>query len=493
MSRPSYKDFIAQREAILNEESTRYLGSDLVLNAKENEVNKILMKNKSDEISKGFKDPASFAPAKHFFDALDDIKASKVFQILKKMPKGGVLHCHDTALLSTDKIVEFTYRDNLWVCGDIFKTVPRFIFSKDKPPKVEGQNDWIKVSKERLQYGANDYDKAMRNLFTLYSDDAVEKYRDINAMWSKFMELFAALDPIVGYVEVWKDYYYETLKEFYNDGVTYLEFRGLLPELYDLDGNKYGPMQVTELYYEVLQKFKKDHPDFVGSKFIYAPLRFADATTFDKYLTTYSELKANYPDFIAGFDVVGQEDKGFPLKGFAETFLKDGKDIPCVFHAGETNWNGLETDENLIDAILLGTKRIGHGFAAVKHPKVLEELKKRDVCIEINPISNQVLKLVDDYRNHPAAILFSDNYPVVVSSDDPSFWEATPLSHDFYMAFMGIASAHADLKFLKKLILNSFKYSSLNEAERDEGMKKWEKTWSKFLDIVLESEKTGSM
>lgn len=141
----------------------------------------------------------------------------------------------------------------------------------------------------------------------------------------------------------------------------------------------------------------------------------------------------------------------------------------------------------------MGTKRIGHGFAAVKHPKVLEELKKRDICVEINPISNQVLKLVEDYRNHPASILFSDNYPVVVSSDDPSFWEATPLSHDFYMAFMGIASAHADLKFLKKLIMNSFKYSSLKDDEQKSAAQKWQKAWEKFCDVIIEAEATGKL
>lgn len=67
------------------------------------------------------------------------------------------------------------------------------------------------------------------------------------------------------------------------------------------------------------------------------------------------------------------------------------------------------------DAVLLGTKRIGHGFAIVKYPSILKIVKERRIGIEVNPISNQVLKLVDDLRNHPSAILFSDDYPVVIS------------------------------------------------------------------------------
>lgn len=65
--------------------------------------------------------------------------------------------------------------------------------------------------------------------------------------------------------------------------------------------------------------------------------------------------------------------------------------------------------------MLLGTKRIGHGYAVVKYPSILKLIKERRIGIEVNPISNQVLKLVDDLRNHPSAILFTDDNPVVIS------------------------------------------------------------------------------
>lgn len=133
----------------------------------------------------------------------------------------------------------------------------------------------------------------------------------------------------------------------------------------------------------------------------------------------------------------------------------------------------------------MGTKRIGHGFGIVKYPTLMELIKQRDICIEINPISNQVLKLVDDIRNHPAAVLFSDNYPIVISSDDPSFWEATPLTHDFYFAFLGIASAKQDLRTLKKLILNSIRYSSLTKEEKTVAFNKWKEEWDRFVASSL--------
>lgn len=64
---------------------------------------------------------------------------------------------------------------------------------------------------------------------------------------------------------------------------------------------------------------------------------------------------------------------------------------------------------------MLGTKRIGHGYALVKYPNILKIVKEKKIGIEINPISNQVLKLVDDLRNHPGAVLLADDYPVIIS------------------------------------------------------------------------------
>lgn len=142
--------------------------------------------------------------------------------------------------------------------------------------------------------------------------------------------------------------------------------------------------------------------------------------------------------------MVGREELGPPLSAFVEQLLKLPPQIDFYFHAGQTNWYGSHADENLIDAVLLGARRIANAYAITKHPLVMELVKRFDTAIEISPVGNQVLQMGTDYRNHPAALMIANDIPFVLSSGIPSFCRTRPLSHDFYMAFLGIAVGRSE-------------------------------------------------
>lgn len=474
---------LKERNYLLQKELKLMLGSDIVLSDNEEKANKLFMKLKNNELEYGFNYPQHFNFSKHFFEYKDVVKKSELFKLIQKMPKGAVLHAHDTGILGPDYVLSITYWDDLYVCFEEENIL--FLFSRNVPTS-SCETVWQVMKEARYASGnVEKFDAKLRERFTLVVEDPNEIYTDINLVWSKFQKYFITTTSLFTYKPVWEQYFYDTLKALRADNIMYLELRSVLPVLYDLDGNEYDTLDTAFSYKQVLDKFKNDYPDFYGAKLIYAPLRYVSVKTIEEYLKIAKKLQKKLPDFIAGFDLVGQEDLGVPIKEFLHVLSKSNKDINYFFHAGETNWYGTSSDENIVDAIVLGTRRIGHAFALAKHPVLIKEVKKRDIGVEVNVVSNAVLKLVDDIRNHPLAIFLANNLPVVISSDDPGMWEAEPLSHDFYVTFVGIASRHADLKLLKKLALNSLYYSTY--PDKDKIIYEFEKRWTKFIDSIVQN------
>lgn len=117
-----------------------------------------------------------------------------------------------------------------------------------------------------------------------------------------------------------------------------------------MDGNSFDEEAIMGIYVEALDEFKRENPSFIGSKFIYAPLKVATNETINGYFKIVRNLYEKFPDFLAGFDLVGQEDISPSLLAFAENILELPSEIKLFFHAGETNWFG-SVDENLVSFI----------------------------------------------------------------------------------------------------------------------------------------------
>lgn len=79
-----------------------------------------------------------------------------------------------------------------------------------------------------------------------------------------------------------------------------------------------------------------------------------------------------YTNMIIGFDMVNEEDFTDPIDTFLPQIYEakakaksEGWEFKVYLHCGETN---SRSNQQLYDAILLDTKRIGHGFHLAYHP-----------------------------------------------------------------------------------------------------------------------------
>lgn len=469
------------RDALIQMETSMQTGGQVVLNDDEKRLNSRLLQMKQSELMR-----ADFPPAMHFFKARDLIKESPLFSLLQKVPKGAALHVHDLAMVDVEWLVKnVTYRPHLYMCFTHSQSI-RFIFSSQWPQQLPYCSSWVLLEKLRAAtVNTTELDDSIKRNLTIFTDlDPDVLYPTQDVVWGRFEQAFLAVSGLVSYAPVFREYYLQGLSEFYSDNVMYLEVRALLPEVYELDGSTHDRIWALKTYQEVTKQFSIDNPDFFGARIIFTVHRGVNSTVMARVVEEAMKLKRDFPGFLAGFDLVGREDQGRPLWYFRnELSLPSdrGVQLPFYFHAGETNLEGSEVDQNLLDALLFNTSRIGHGFALLRHPVAKELSRKRGVALEICPISNQVMKLVDDLRNHPGAVLMAENHPLVISSDDPAMFGASGLSYDFYQAFVGFGGLRSDIGTLKELAMNSIRFSSLAAQEQDKALAVWQKRWDKFI------------
>jgi len=223
------------------------------------------------------------------------------------------------------------------------------------------------------------------------------------------------------------------------------------------------------------------------------------------------EMKKLYPNLIAGYDLVGQEDLGRPLVDltpelfyFKKTCAEEGVNIPFFFHAGETLGDGDETDENLFDAIVFGTRRLGHAFSLYKHPLLIDMVKEKRILVESCPISNEILRLTPSIMHHPLPALLARGVPVALCNDDPAVLGqgVSGMTHDFWQALQGWENL--GLAGLGSLAENSVRWAAYEDCTQEEWvqdvkdglkgkgvrarrMKEWREKWENFCAWIVVS------
>lgn len=333
---------------------------------------------------------------------------------------------------------------------------------------------------------------------TITPHESLLHHAGVASIWRKFQSIFPILSGLVYYEPIYRLFIRHLLAALAADGVAWVEVRMAFHMAAQAAGTgaPLGLSDVVRIYGEEVAAYKAANSGFWGSRIIWTAIRILGADVIRGNMEACIAAKRAYPGVVAGFDLVGYEDPGRSLLSHLPELLwfraecaRQGVEIPFFFHAGETLGDGTAADENLYDAILLGTKRIGHGFALYKHPHLMALVKARGVCVEVCPISNEILRLTASVLGHPLPALLAQGVPVALSNDDPGVLgqkTTGSATHDMWQVLQ--AFGNVGLEGLGDLCRTSVECACWEGGEGEMARRRgeWEGRWEAFCAWVVE-------
>lgn len=407
----------------------------------------------------------------------EKLRESRLYKFCSNLPKGADLHVHDMSLLPVKELIGL-----LCECKEFCINTDRKSFDlivtdvKNDVPK-----GYMRVC-DAVENGFYTHNDLINNWTVAGAESS-----GMN-IWDYFEELFNRHAVLSNNMTFALRYYDYTFRYYCKKNIMHVEIHMMLTD--SIDESADYLRVVRQAYYNV----KKDYP-FFTVRIIGAGVKADNSnieltkkcflnTTYVKEIIKDESNPDNITDFVIGFDLVNEEDTSLPLHSFAPMLLKAKRQFPDMklyIHGGES----LDAqNENLIDAYLLGVSRVGHGLNLYRYPDLHARYVKKEICLEVCPISNQALGYAKDIRNHPITEYLRSGLPLALCSDDPTYMENETLTDDFFAGIVGWNLSVADIK---QLCINSIMYSGLSTDEKSKSLRAYNKMWNEFLDSVLEN------
>ena len=266
---------------------------------------------------------------------------------------------------------------------------------------------------------------------------------------------------------------YRNMKAFGEEGVTYLELQVAVRGFRRPDGTMIPPEVTGDILRQRLQQ--KDAIDTsVTVRFQIAILRFLPDA--EEHLRRVYQFVYENSDVFVAVNMVGREDndKGYPMR-----FLPTMRDLRRQYsgvnlsiHAGEVD----EPNSHVRDTLLLGADRIGHGLNLITDDDTMRLMRHGPYLVEINLISNLLLKYVTDYSQHPFPEYLRTGIPVSLSTDDRGMWDST-MTDEFYVAVTEFDLSWDEVKLLSR---NSLAHAFTSPALKQEMLTRYDAEIQRF-------------
>lgn len=185
----------------------------------------------------------SIFPGMMFMFAKDRMESTNLWKIVRKMPKGCLLHSHLDAMVSFDYLL------------DVLLKTPGMHMSSDQPlnskqalenaamdfrykakERTEG-SVWeesykpetfillTKVADEFPNGGRQGFLQWLKSRCTLSMTDSHEQHHGIDAIWRKFAKCFIVVATIIHYEPIFRAFLQRLMSQLKSDGVNWVELR----------------------------------------------------------------------------------------------------------------------------------------------------------------------------------------------------------------------------------------------------------------------------
>ena len=249
---------------------------------------------------------------------------SELYQMLRRMPKGGNLHLHEIEALSRPKFLNFIFSSDkllewLYICDEpvLCTTTPYHMryFSRN----IGDKNGWTRVKGSNWTVDSIVQKTTLSGLLLASSDSAqsgdgkeIEKYR-----WNLAIEggVFDAYSQLLRHAPSRYKYIKLLIEAFASENVHFLELRrDLVSDLFEFDdqGQEISLSESEEMnaYRKLKRKLQQMNPMFVDFVFIIYESRLSSKAQVEHTLHGAIRLHQIYPDLVVAFDLVGYEDMG---------------------------------------------------------------------------------------------------------------------------------------------------------------------------------------
>lgn len=396
---------------------------------------------------------------------------SRLFDFCRALPKGGELHTHDSTFLSADGLIDLLISwPGVRICldggdGDMCLYGPK---AAEIPESAVGL-------KEALDSGRITR-KELRDALTL------PQGLNFQQAWKMFDSFFAKTSGLDADLELRAKLFEEAFRSAVRQNVLLLETKIWMT------GREEYDRQVLEMIRQCYYTVKREFPAFTvrviacsgkqeGVGVEKSTERLRGAIRLSREVLDESDPEHPQP-FVIGLDLVQEEDTGLPLKNWAGFFLSEevrSSGLELYLHCGESLQPG---NESVVDAVLLSTRRLGHGLNLFRFPRVVEKVLEDGIAVEVCPVSNCLLGYCPDLRLHPAQHYLQRGIPVVLCSDDAMYLEHESLTEDWFAA---VLSWDLSLAEIRQIARNAILYSGLPAEKQEELLDAWQKQWDDFI------------